>query len=199
MRPHVQTQLFVWGTFLLVLAAIAAVPLSSVIGHRRAAPSLDDPNPAVRVAALRALSRDDGDVDVLIKALQDEDADVRLVAAMRLHGRGRQAGKSAKALIVLLKDKHKGVRREAIEALSAIGAAAAPALVEALADPDPHVRAGAALALSDVGTPKESRTRFPEEKAMAVPALERLLNDEDPDVRKNATRAMEDIREGLGR
>jgi HEAT repeat protein len=150
---------------------------------------LDDPNPAVRVAALRAFGWN-GNVALSTRALQDEDADVRLVAAMYLPSRKENAELSVKPLIALLKDKHEGVRRAAIEKLSAIGAPAVPALLEALADPDPRVRAGAVEGLGDVGRWKDERHRSQQELAQVIPSLEKLKKDEDSEVRRQAKRIL---------
>jgi len=153
---------------------------------------LDDPNPAVRVAAIRATGYE-GHVEVLANALQDEDADVRLVAAMHLKRRGSAAAPIIKDLIAVLKDEHRGVRREAAEALSFIGAPTAPALVEALANPDPRVRAAAIIGLGD--RPKDWRKRSPEELALVLPALKKLLKDDDPEVRRRAAKLLEHLRQ----
>lgn len=109
---------------------IIAVPwITLSLPDWRNAPTLDDPNPAVRVAALRAIGSR-GHVDLLIRGLQDEDADVRYVAAVELPARGRDAGSHVKELIALLKDEHKHVRGAAIGTLNAIGVPANPALLE---------------------------------------------------------------------
>jgi HEAT repeat protein len=105
-----------------------------------------------------------------------------------------QAGPSAKALVALLKDKHECVRREAIEALSAIGAPAAPALVEALSDPDPRVRTGALDGLGNIGRPKEGRLRSPEERALVISVLQRLRRDDDAEVRQKARALLQYLR-----
>src|SRR5262249_35933617 len=112
---------------------------------------------------------------------------VRLLAAMYLAGRREEAGPSVKALVALLKDKHEGIRREAITALSAIGAPAAPALVEALSDPDPRVRDGALDGLGNIGRPKEERLRSPEERALVISTLQRIMRmDDDANIRQKA-------------
>src|SRR5262249_47647121 len=110
---------------------------------------LHDPNPAVRVAAIRACYR--SDPDAVINALQDPDSDVRLVAAMHLGWADPLPAQSAQALVAALKDKHAGVRREVAEALGALGPRATETLAAALRDDHPWARAGAALALSNPG------------------------------------------------
>jgi HEAT repeat protein len=162
---------------------------------------LDDPNPAVRVAAIRATGYE-GHVEMLMKALQDEDADVRLVAAMHLQRRRAEAAPSAKALLMAsVKEDHAGVRREAAAALRAIGAAAEPTLIEALGDPNPRVRAKAARALSVVAFMQPERPpsvkEWPpstDELASAAVALEKVLQDEDAEVRENAADSLAYIR-----
>jgi hypothetical protein len=66
------------------------------------------------------------------------------------------------------------------DALGRIGAAAVPALVTALRDPDPAVRLKAVEVLGRMG----------DDAAAAVPDLIKLLDDPDPDVRKAATRTI---------
>ncbi|HWG47142.1 MAG TPA: HEAT repeat domain-containing protein [Gemmataceae bacterium] len=179
----------------LAIAAVLAVPfIYSAFCHRRIRLRLDDPSPAVRVAALRATGYE-GNVDLLMKGLQDEDADVRLVAAMQLQRRGAQAAPSARALVVAsLKDNHVGVRREAAEALHDIGAAAAPALIEALGDPDPRIRAKAAGALCVVAATSREQPPSADALASAAVALENVLHDEDAEVQKNAADSLDYIR-----
>jgi HEAT repeat protein len=177
--------------FLRIAALVVPMAIVPVLTfapqHRRTTATIDDPNPAVRAAAVRATGWQ-GHVDLLTQALQDEDADIRFVAATCLSRRREEAGPSAKALTALLKDEHMYVRRQAIEALSAIGAPAVPALLEALADPDPGVRADAIQGLGDIGRPKDERIRSPEERALVLSALQKLRTDQDPEVRRRATR-----------
>jgi HEAT repeat protein len=181
---------FLIGICLLVGAVIAAPSIYSAFYHRSLLLRLNDPNPAVRVASIRATGYE-GHVDMLMKALRDEDADVRLVAAMHLRGRRAEAVPSIKALIAALKDEHAGVRHEAAVSLSAVGAPAAPALVEALTDPDPRIRSGAIIGLGDVARPKGWRKRPPEERALVIPVMEKLLEDDDPEVRRKAAAFLE--------
>lgn len=188
MTPEGKRAVWLFTRAAALLVPMVAVPILTLTYlNWRPTASLDDPNPAMRVAAVRATGGH-GDVDLLTRALQDEDADVRLVAAMHLAGRREESGPSAKALVTLLKDKHEGVRREASRALSAIGAPAAPALVEALSDPDPRVRDGALDGLGNNGRPKDPpRLRSPEERASVISALERIMRmDDDANIRQKA-------------
>jgi len=66
------------------------------------------------------------------------------------------------------------------DALGRIGAAAVPALVTALRDPEPSVRLKAVEVLGRMGDDAQG----------AVPDLIRLLDDSDADVRKAATRTL---------
>jgi HEAT repeats len=68
----------------------------------------------------------------------------------------------------------------ATDALGRIGAAAVPALVGALRDPDPAVRLKAVEVLGRMGDDAQA----------AVPDLIRLLDDPDPNVSKAATRTL---------
>jgi HEAT repeat protein len=179
-----------WAAVLLALTLGAAgVIWATGRGTAGAAARLKDPNPAVRVAAIRD-SQERLPPHLLIGALQDEDADVRLVAAQRLRG---QDEASIRALVSALGDRHAGVRRQAAESLCWIGAPAVPQLCEALKAPDPHVRAEAALALSDVARWKDSRRRDQAELDTVVPLLRSLLKDEDAGVRRNAEIALKDL------
>jgi HEAT repeat protein len=168
----------------VVLIAVAVVTLWVVIRSRRLDAELHDPSPAVRLAAVRTLDRN-ADVDLLIAALKDDDADVRLVAAWRLGGTPGPAEKRVSALIEALKDRHAGVRRAAAESLWSIGPASGPALIAALKDPNPRLRAGAIFALQSEYH-KEERKRAPGEVEAIRPLLEDLLHDDDPEVRRNA-------------
>jgi HEAT repeat protein len=151
---------------------------------------LKDQDPAVRVAAIRDAPGEVG-VDLLIEALGDEDADVRLVTALELRRRGPEAAKATEALIEALADRHPGVRREAAEALCWIGPKSGPALYDALKDPNPRVRAGAALALGDIGNHMGGKRARPRGEAKIIePILKELLQDEDEEVRKNAAHTL---------
>jgi HEAT repeat protein len=150
-----------------------------------------DTNPAVRVAAIRDV-KESIHINLLIEALHDEDAEVRMVAVQRLHWQAREAANSVPSLIETLKDKHAGIRLEAAKTLSEIGPPAGKALIEALRNPDSLVRSGAALALAGVGKAMGlGRVRADGEAEAIVPILKELLQDEDLEVRRNAAHTLE--------
>ncbi len=142
---------------------------------------LQDANPAVRATALRA--RPGPREEHLIQALEDEDADVRLLAAQRLH--------DPEALVCALGDRHLGVSREAARSLGEIGWAVWPALVKAMKDLRPRVRAGAVLALV-FSSGDKAPSSWPSREEMEPP-LRKLLDDPDAEVRRNAKAALESI------
>jgi HEAT repeat protein len=181
------------ATAVAILLALALGAAGVIWASRRgtagAATRLKDPNPAARVAAIRDSGKRIPD-HLLVEALKDADADVRLVAAEHLRG---QDETSVRALIAALGDPHAGVRRQAAESLCRIGAPAVPQLCEALKDADPHVRAEAAIALSDVARWKDSRRRDQAELDTVVPLLRSLRKDEDAEVRRSAEIALKDL------
>ena len=181
-------RIFLALVLILVGAGFGAVIVNVPRGGSAA--SVRDENPAVRATAIRAMGWY-GDANLLIEALRDENADVRLLAAQHLGGEGPQGERRAAALVDALKDPHAGVRRVAAESLCSIGSESAPALIKALTDPDPRMRAGAALSLGDVGMDRESRQRAPNEVQTITPLLNKLLDDEDAEVRRNAAGALE--------
>src|SRR5437868_368950 len=89
---------------LLGVAVLALWP-----GGGPGAAALKDPSPAVRAWAVRKLPHD-GNMQLLVEALNDEDPDVRLLAVQRLGGRGSW---TARTLVPMLKDSHGAVRCEA--------------------------------------------------------------------------------------
>jgi HEAT repeat protein len=179
----------------ICLAALFVLGFGAVVGssyflNRRMTPHPRDPDPAVRVAAIRDASGTVS-VNLLMEALHDEDADVRMVAVQRLHWQARDAARSVPALIETLKDPHSGIRQETAQTLAEIGPPAGPALIEALRDPNPLIRAGAALALAGVGKAMGlGRERAAGEAEAIEPILRELLQDEDPQVRRNAALAL---------
>jgi HEAT repeat protein len=153
-------------------------------GQLRLKQALRDPNPAVRANALR---RGAGESRV-IESLQDEDPDVRCVAAERL-GVGGSSAARAKALIPLLMEDHTHVRRQAAFSLADIGPSAWPALQEALKDANPHLRSGVARALPDIYWGKNGWNQAP-----MLSALDELLSDADGEVRDSAKYAIDRFR-----
>jgi HEAT repeat protein len=165
----------------LGLLLVVAVALS-VSRHRWAA-ALTDENPAIRAAAVRAMSWV-GHNELLIAALDDEDADVRLLAAQRVE--------KCEPLVRALKDRHAGVRREAAYSLGRLATASCPYLYQALEDNHPRVRAGAARALlSWHDEPKRMHEWTPDEEQVLVPLLCPLVGDSDEEVRRLAVVLLE--------
>lgn len=76
-----------------------------------------------------------------------------------------------------------GIRETTIDALGRIGEAAVPALVDALQDPDPILRADAARGLARLGPMAK----------VAIPELIVALSDPEERVRENAVRALGQI------
>jgi len=89
-------------------------------------------------------------------------------------------------LIRILRHGGSADRMAAAEALAALGPATLPALLSALADPDPRLRMWAAYTLGLARNPE------------AVPALLSALEDGDPGVIKWAAAALRNIRDAAG-
>src|SRR5262245_3927743 len=96
------------ATVLAFAAVSGALLLALAVGlwldRRDWERELRDPDPAVRAGAVRDMPHQ-GNQHLLVAALRDEDADVRLVAVGRVG--------DAEALVQALKDPHAGVRRQA--------------------------------------------------------------------------------------
>jgi HEAT repeat protein len=121
----------------------------------------------------------EGRVQDLIRALKEQNRDVRKNAAVAIEKIGPAAKAAVPALIVALKDPDDDVRHYAAEALGRIGGEArdaVEALGEALQDKSKDVRQSAAWALGKIGT----------EAKGAAPALIETLKDQDKDVRLTA-------------
>ncbi len=126
-----------------------------------------------------------GAVPTLIKALSDEDGQVRAKATFLLGKMSPLSTAAMPALIEALADEQPFVRETAASLLGQMGksaVAASPELIAALADKAPQVRVAATAALRSIGAP-----------TAAVPALSKLLLDESPDVRQNAVAALGEI------
>ncbi len=87
----------------------------------------------------------------LIEALKSDDGMARAGAAKALGGIGPNARDAIPGLIANLRIDQPEERREMIDALALIGRDAVPALGEALGSSEAVVRAGAALALAEIG------------------------------------------------
>ncbi|MHA4816756.1 fumarate reductase/succinate dehydrogenase flavoprotein subunit [Streptomyces aculeolatus] len=155
-------------------AALEVLRALRLGGEAEFAPALADPEPAVRVQAVRALATA-GAAGALARAAADPAREVRVAAA---HALGTAAG--ATALAPLLGDDDPLVRAGALTALATAGCpppydgrAAA-----ALGDAAWEVRKGAATALGAAASP------------LAVPALTGALADPHADVRRAAVLAL---------
>jgi HEAT repeat protein len=119
----------------------------------------------------------------VIRALEDENPQVRMAAASALGEIGPETG-VVSALIRALGDNDTRAGERAAAVLAQIsGPILVPDFIESLRDLDGDVRANAAYALGVIG---------PEAKE-AVPYLIEALEDEDDDVRKNVVVALEKI------
>ncbi|UCG63712.1 MAG: HEAT repeat domain-containing protein [Deltaproteobacteria bacterium] len=119
----------------------------------------------------------------LIKALGDNESEVRMNAAEALGRIGPDANEAGPALIEALSDSDYAVRYSAAEALGEIGydtKEAIRALIKALGDPDSDVRWRAASALGSIGLDAKE----------AVPALIHALGDDHHRVRYSAAEAL---------
>jgi HEAT repeat protein len=144
-----------------------------------------DPDAAVRVETIRRMSSDD-DESGLLEGLNDENVDVRLLAASGLSYTLRNPDKRMRALIPLLNDVHPGVRREAAKTLSDFHFD--PPLLAALDDDRPRVRAGAlqAILFSQYGR-YEKKFHSLERLRSSIPKLQKLADaDSDAEVRERA-------------
>lgn len=157
----------------------AALGALGGLGEVRALPlllaGLDDPDPAVRVAAASAIMgfgpAARSTVPALLARPKDADSGVRATLLSTLAALGDPA--AVPALRAGLHDAEGSVRSLAAYALGQIGPEgldALPDLLQALIDMEPAVRAGAASAIGAHGP----RAR------QALPALMRALGDPDP-------------------
>jgi HEAT repeat protein len=116
------------------------------------------------------------DVDGLIKALQHQDAELRLAAVAALEAIG-DAG-AAKSLIEAFKDDNGDVRERAGMAVKKMGKLAVEPLINALQDTNDDLRYRAVLALGEIGD------------VQAGPALINLLKDVQERIRKIAVETL---------
>jgi HEAT repeat protein len=146
--------------------------------------ALKNRDPRIRREAAEALGeKKRAALPALSKALNDEDVEVRRVAASSLERIGQEAAPAVPALTKALRDVDGQVRQNATSALSIIGPparTAVPQLVECMEkDPLPSVRQGAAAALGRIG-----------ETGPAVRVLTEGVTDPDMDLRVAACDAL---------
>lgn len=136
---------------------------------------LRDPNRMVRQAALVALSRMDGPIDVAIVARLLRDADMEVQnKAVEVLIRARDP-EVIKHLVDVLKDENEYARRSAVEVLNEVGdARSVKYLLDAIKDADWWVRSRAADALGKIGGPR------------VLDAVLQLVRDKDDDLRRAA-------------
>ena len=169
-----------------------AVERLSLLPQAEAVPplveSLGDPSWRVRKAAverLTALEDPVGPVRALVPALADGENPGRRNAA--LEALTRFGAAAVPVLVDASHDTDVDVRKQAVDALAAIGApAAAQRLAELLADVDPNVRAAAAEALGAIGA-----------RDAAALLASRACDDAEPLVRLSALRSLSRLEASL--
>ncbi|MCX6874285.1 MAG: PQQ-binding-like beta-propeller repeat protein [Verrucomicrobia bacterium] len=147
----------------LVLGEAQALPLLRCL--------LADPDGGLRQETFEIIRRlGPAAVPLLVEALTQEEASVRLQAVGILIDFAPDTVAAQPALVRALQDEDPRVARDAARALGALGTIAAPAvpdLVRALSHHDEHLRIYAAEALASIGP----------EAAAATPALAKALDD----------------------
>jgi serine/threonine-protein kinase len=136
---------------------------------------LKDPSKLIRGAALGALTRMEGSIDIsqVVPLLRDVEIDVQNKAIDVVIKANDPA--TLPLLIDILKDPEEGPRRAAVEVLNEIGdAKSVKYLLDAISDADWWVRSRAADALGKIGGPR------------VVDAVLELVRDKDDDVRRTA-------------
>jgi len=136
---------------------------------------LTDTNKAVRSAALAAMSKMDGPIDVarVCALLRDPEIEVQN-RAVELLQRARDP-ETIRHLVPVLKDESEQTRRCAVEVLNEVGdARSVKYLLQALKDDDWWVRSRAGDALGKIGGPK------------VIDAVLELVRDRDDDIRRAA-------------
>jgi HEAT repeat protein len=162
--------------------------------------SLKDADPEVREEAAKTLRviavwhrRAPDDVPLLVDALRDDSAFVRMQCSEGLGELGKAARPAIPALIEAIRDDDSGVRGRAFSALGKIlqdDSRLIPLTVDALRDRTPWIRESAARRLGYFG---------PEARS-AAPALVKLLEHESiPGVRAAASEALKQIQDNVPR
>jgi len=114
---------------------------------------MDSSDPDRRWWALCVLAQNERPpLDWLRGGLQDVNAEVRQCAALGLCGHPHE--QAVAGLVAALGDPDGLVSHLAVAALNALGAAAVPALIEALEDDRPAVRLNATRALAGIADPR---------------------------------------------
>ena len=134
-----------------------------------------DGNKMIRTAALAALTKMDGAIDVarICALLRDPEIEVQN-RAVELLQRARDP-ETIKHLVPVLKDESEQARRCAVEVLNEVGdARSVKYLLQALKDDDWWVRSRAGDALGKIGGPK------------VIDAVLELVRDRDEDIRRSA-------------
>ncbi len=132
-------------------------------------------------------------VPVLLEALKDKDQSVRRQAANSLGAFGKE-----KEVLAALKEALKegqgdinkseaSLARIAAESMRGCGAAAVPALIEAIENPDEDLQSGCIRTLGVIGFNQKEACE------VIVPALARLLKDKNPNNRISAAGALATI------
>lgn len=132
------------------------------------------------LASVAFVQTDDGQVQTLIRQLQNSDANKAVAAAAALADLGPKAADAAPALVKTLRVKNEDVRLNAALALGKIGVAAVKPLLPALEDKEADIRFYAVWAVGWVG---------PDAKE-AGPKVVALLADKDDNVRRKAAYAL---------
>jgi HEAT repeat protein len=187
---------------LLALGAVLLDPTCTLLGllkresFYRSRPTtywksaLKDSNPSVHQETLSALKAGGpAALPVLVELVRQPSSDwtvteVRCTAADLLGGMGPSAREAAPALVEALRDPDQHVRSVAVTALGAIGADASVAVPALVALLKTEDCLKAVLALQAFGP----------QAAAANPALVELLKDKDPTIRWNTTDALAKIK-----
>ncbi|MFI4914179.1 MAG: HEAT repeat domain-containing protein, partial [Steroidobacterales bacterium] len=136
---------------------------------------IGDSNKAIRSAALGALAKMDGPIEVarICALLRDPEMEVQNRAVEVLQ-RARDP-ETIRHLVPVLKDESESARRAAVEVLNEVGdARSVKYLLEAIKDDDWWVRSRAGDALGKIGGPK------------VIDAVLALIRDKDEDIRRAA-------------
>jgi HEAT repeat protein len=183
--------LVIIGLLCLVLAYFLVSGVSRLWEHSRLAKAVHDPDPVIRMDAVRKAGKT-GHEDLLIEALHDDDPDIRYVAVWGLGGDGSE--KKVRALLELFKDDHSYVWEQALETLRYLPGKARQIIYKGTEDEDARVRAGAAYALAyfpgkeiGMGYKLSPPPRPAKDREVVVSLMTRLLKDDNLEVRKAAS------------